>query len=372
MTETSVPADLLALVRPEVRAQRAYRVATELDGGAKLDQNESPYDLPEDVKRAALDAFLATDWNRYPPDRPQALVARLAETLDWPEDGLLVGRGSNELTHTVGLCFVAPGAKVVLPRPMFSLWENMVATFGGEPVPVEAGPDLAHDPADIVAALRDSEAPLGVVCTPNNPTGQAFSLDALADMADAASGFFLIDEAYVEFEEGQTALDLARERPHVLVMRTFSKALGLAGMRLGYLAGHPEVIAELGKPRLPFLVDRLSEAVGLAVLDRPELVAERVAVLARERDRLLDALARRDDVETRPSRANFFLLRTRLAPADLHAAMQREGVRIRNVSGYPALAGGDDGRFSTGWVRVSVGTPDENSTFLAALDRVLA
>src|SRR5690606_25934214 len=279
--------ELRDLVRPAVRARTTYRVATEVDDAAKLDQNESPYDVPPRVKQAALSHFLACDWNRYPPDRPHALIEALAAKLDWPEDGLIIGRGSNELTHTVGLALVGEGTKVVLPRPMFALYDSVVRVFGGEVVPVDPQPDLSHAPDDVVAAMEASGAPLTVVCSPNNPTGHAFSFEALERFAEAAPGFLLIDEAYVEFVEGPNAA-------------------GLAGLRLGYLLGHPGVIAELEKPHLPFLVDRLSETVALAMLEDDAVVAERVRVLTAEREKMLAALARRGDVETVPSAANFF------------------------------------------------------------------
>lgn len=375
MSEAPVDAvdALVELVRPEVRRQRAYRVATQLDEAAKLDQNESPFDVPVEVKEAALSVFAGGEWNRYPPDRPHELIARLADELGWPREGLVVGRGSNELTHTVATCLVAPGTPVVLPRPMFALWESVVRMTAGQVVPVGPEPDFSHDPAAVIAAMRASGAPLAVVCSPNNPTGHAFTHDALLAMAAAAPGFLLIDEAYTEFLGGKNALDVLRQRGNVLVMRTFSKAMGMAGLRLGYLAGHPDVIAEFEKARLPFLVDRLSEAVAIAMLDRQDVVRRRVDSLARGRDFLLSRLAQRRDVETIPSAANFFLMRTARDPAALQASLLAEGVRVRDVSGYPELAGGPgpSGRFETGWVRVSVGTDAENSDFLAALDRTL-
>ena len=359
---TSDLAPLLDLVRPEVRARTTYRVATEVDDSVKLDQNESPYDVPPRTKKAALGHFLASDWNRYPPDRPHKLIAALAKYLDWPEDGLIIGRGSNELTHTVGLALVDRGTRVVLPHPMFALYESVVRVFGGEVVPVDPQPDFSHRADDVIAAMQASSAPLTVVCSPNNPTGAAFAFADLERLAQAAPGFLLIDEAYVEFVAGPDAGDLARRYPNVLVMRTFSKAMGMAGLRLGYLMAHPDVVAELEKPHLPFLIDRLSQSVALALLECDDLVHERVHTLTAEREKLLAALAARSDVETVPSAANFFIMRTPLAPADLLARLLDEGVRIRNVSGYPALAG---------WVRVSVGLPAENRAFLKALNRVL-
>lgn len=367
------PRELAALVRPAVRAERAYRVTTELDVPAKLDQNESPFGLPQPVLEVLLDALRRGEWQRYPSDRPHRLVARLADELGWPAEGIIVGRGSNELIHSLGLCLVPPARRVVLPRPMFALFESVVRMHGGEVVAVAPEPDLSHSAEAVIRALRRSGAPLAIVCSPNNPTGHAFSFAELTALADAAPGLLVIDEAYVEFAEAETAVDLARERPQVMVLRTMSKAMGLAGLRVGYLLGHPVVIAEMEKARLPFLVDRLSEAAAIALLDHREVIRARVALISAERERVVGALRARGDVEILPSRANFFLLRSALAPAALQAALLREGVRVRSMAAYPELAGGPwvSGRFDTGWVRVSVGTPGENSDFLAALERVL-
>ncbi len=355
--------DLIELIRPEVREEKAYRVDTAVDRAAKLDQNESPYGLPPEIEQAAQEALRMTDWNRYPSDRPHRLVTALAEKLDWPEEGIIVGRGSNELTPTVGLAFVQPGTPVVLPSPMFALYGSIVRVFGGREVKVAPEADFSHSADAVIAAMHESKAPLAVVCSPNNPTGANFSHEDLTRMAAAAPGFLLIDEAYFEFIEGPTAVDLMRTTPNVLVMRTFSKAMGLAGVRLGYLMGHPTIIEELQKPRLPFLIDRVSESIGLAMLERDDLIRERVAVLNGERVKLRAALAEMEGVETMDSSANFFIMRTPLPPAKLLSSLLDEGVRIRNVSGYPELAG---------WVRASVGLPAENRVFLDALKRVLS
>lgn len=363
---------LLSLFRSEVRAQRAYRVPTEIDDSAKLDQNECPYDVPDDVKAAVLDAFRKEPWNRYPADRPHDLIAKLSEVLDWPVDGIIVGRGSNELTHTLGLCLIDRGTNVVLPDPMFALYANVVKTFGGEVVAVPADENIVHSADAVIAAMQQSNAQLTVVCAPNNPTGHTFTYEELDRMAEAAPGFFVIDEAYVEFCEGATALDILRKQKNVIVVRTLSKAMGLAGIRIGYLAAHPEIVAELEKPRLPFLIDRLSEMTAIALLDRPEIVQERVAELSSERDRILSELRLRDDVEIAPSNANFFLFRCAIPASELQQSLFREGVRVRPMSGFKALAGGDGGRFDSAWVRISVGTPSENRRLMKALASVLA
>ncbi len=357
------------LIRPEVRAQHAYRVPTTIEAIAKVDQNESPYDLPADLKRAALDAFAEAPWNRYPDDRPHRLVAALADRIGVPSESVIVGRGSNELTYTLALCFLERGTPVVLPSPMFALYTSAFEMQGADVVDVLADEALQYDVDAILEAACRTEAPLTVVTTPNNPTGQTIAHADLERLAAGVPGILVIDEAYHEFLDGPTATDLLADHENVLVMRTFSKAFGLAGVRLGYLIGAPALIQEMEKARLPFLVDRLGEEVGLQILQHPDLVAERVAELKAARADLETWLAGVDGVEVLPGEANFFLIRTPLDAPDLQRRMGEHGVLIRNVSGYAALAA-RDGR--PGWARISVGAPEENEAFRAALTAVLA
>ena len=357
------------LVRPEVRAERAYRVPTTLEAAAKVDQNESPFDLPDALKRRALDALAATPWNRYPDDRPHRLVAAVERREGLPEGSVIVGRGSNELTQTLGLCFLDGGVPVVLPSPMFSLFASVARMHGADVVDVPAGPDLRHDPDAILEAAQRTGAPLTIVVTPNNPTGQTVPHADLHRLAEGVPGVLVIDEAYHEFLDGPTATDVLKAHDNVLVMRTFSKAFGLAGVRLGLLLGHPEMIAEVEKSRVPFLIDRLGEEVGLAVLEETALVAERVATLRAERAALEAWLGQKEGVEVLPGEANFFLVRTPLDAADLQARLARHGVLIRNMAGYPALAARDG---KPGWVRISAGTPAENEAFRTAFDAVMS
>ena len=357
------------LVRPEIRAERAYRVPTTIEAAAKVDQNESPFDLPDAIKRRALDALAATPWNRYPDDRPHRLVAAVESREGLPEGSVIVGRGSNELTQTLALCFLDEGTPVVLPSPMFSLFASVARMHGADVVDVPAGPDLRHDPDAILEAAQKADAPLTIVVTPNNPTGQTISHADLHRLAEGVPGVLVIDEAYHEFLDGPTATDVLKAHPNVLVMRTFSKAFGLAGVRLGLMMGHPEMIAEIEKSRVPFLIDRLGEEVGLAVLDEKDLVDERVATLKAERQSLEAWLAAKDGVEVLPGEANFFLIRTPLDAADLQARLAEHGVLIRNMGGYPALAA-QDGK--PGWIRISAGTPAENEAFRRAFDAVMS
>jgi histidinol-phosphate aminotransferase len=251
---------------------------------------------------------------------------------------------------------------------MFALYSSVMRMFEAEIHEVGPEADLSHDPATILAAAQEANASLTIVTTPNNPTGQTIPHDGLRQLAAGVPGILVIDEAYHEFLSGPTALDVLAEYSNVLVMRTFSKAMGLAGLRIGTLVGHPDLIQEIEKARLPFVVDRLAEAVALALLERDDLVQARVAELRAEHDRLASAMGAMPGCEVLPGAANFCLFRTPVPHADLRQALSAEGVNVRDVTGYPDLAPRDG---MPGWLRVSVGTPEENDAFLTSLRSVM-
>lgn len=361
-SQTASLEDVLRTIRPAVRAERPYIVGG-TETPVKLNQNESPFDLPEDLKRHLLDEFSAVAFNRYPTEQPDRLRHALAESLDYDPDGLLIGNGSNELTYTLGLVLIAPGTPVVLPRPMFSLYEKVVRLYDGALTPVPPRADLSFDADALLAAVRDVRPALVVLTTPNNPTALAMPLAEIeAIVAEAAPGVVVVDEAYVEFNEEGRARPLLAQYPNLLILRTFSKAFGLAGLRLGYLMGHPGVIRTFGKSRLPFMVDRFAEMTACALLACPDLIRERVAAMIASRKELETALAAMEGVETVPSQTNFLLFRTPLEPTVVMARLAKDGVLVRNMGGYPELAG---------YLRVNAGTAAENKAFRAALESAL-
>jgi histidinol-phosphate aminotransferase len=353
---------VLSHIRPAVRRQRPYHVGGVPDIQVKLNQNESPLDLPEDLKQELLAAFFYTPFNRYPTEQPDRLRQALGRLVDWDPEGILVGNGSNELTYTFGLTMIDRGTPVVLPRPMFSLYETVVRLHEGALTAIPPRPDFHFDVEAILAAVRRLEPSLVVLTTPNNPTGLAMPLDAVETIVQATPGFVVVDEAYVEFTEEASARTILDAYPNLILLRTFSKAFGLAGLRLGYLVGHPAVIGELLKARLPFMVDRLAEMTALALLERPALIQERVALMKHECRALTEALAGLDGVSVVPSQANFVLFKTPVAPDALLRRLAEAGVLVRTMSGYPELQG---------YLRVNAGTAAENKVFMVALKEAL-
>lgn len=357
-----IPDTLLALIRQEVRSQLPYIVPGARPVPVKLNQNESPFDIPEHLKRELLEAFFDLDFNRYPSEQPMRLMEKLEETLGLPSGSVIVGNGSNELTYTLGMCFVHPGDAVVLPRPMFALYESMVHLHGGKVIGIAPRTDLQFDVEAILAAIDQHQPPLVILTTPNNPTGLAMEFSDVEKIVRRAPGFVVIDEAYHEFHSSTSALTLQRKYPGVIVLRTMSKAFGLAGLRLGYMVAQPTLITEIMKSRLPFMIDRLAEHVALSLLERADLVNSQIRTILENTEALKTAMHARSGIEVLPSQTNFVLFRAERDPSALLNDLADRGVLVRNMGGYPELKG---------YLRVTSGTLAENKVFLEALDSVL-
>ena len=353
---------VIGRVQPRVRAEHPYVVAGDPDLPVKLNQNESPYDLPEALKEELLESIRALPLNRYPREHPDRLAKAIAESLGRETEEILVGNGSNEISYLLGLCLIEAGTPVVLPRPMFSLYEKVARLFGADLASVPALEDLSFDVDSVIDQVTRRRPALTILATPNNPTGLALPLEEIRRVAEAATGVLLVDEAYAEFNEERSALELTSEYPHVVVMRTFSKAWGLAGLRVGYLVGHPQLLAEFRKARLPFVVDRIAEAAAVLLLKHADDLQERIASITVERKKLEARLGELEEVQTVPSQANFVIFRTSVEPSLLMARLAEAGVLLRDMGGYPELRG---------YLRVNAGTPDENRAFLAALEESL-
>ena len=363
MPPPPLPESLLHLIRPAVRAQHPYIV-----GGAtehipvKLNQNESPYDIPEAMKKSLLEAFFKIPFNRYPTEQPDPLRKALARHIGCTPDHLLIGNGSNELTHTLGLCLIERDAPVVLPAPMFSLYTSVVRLFAGRLITVPCRADLHFDVPALADAISNHRPVLTVLTTPNNPTGLAMKLRDIESLIECSNGYVVVDEAYVEFSEEESAYLLLKKYPNLILMRTFSKAFGLAGLRLGYMVAHPDVISEFLKARLPFMINRLAQTVALTLLDHADLVSKHVNALKQACRRLEQSLKAMDGVDVVAGQANFLLFKTPLKPENIMKNLSSQGVLVRNMSGYPELAG---------YLRVNAGSPEENKAFLNALEIAL-
>lgn len=347
-------------VKEQVRKVPPYTLRT-YDAPVKINQNENPYDFPADLKEEVFRRFRDRRWSRYPEFVPESLRAALAEFAGWKKDGILVGNGSNELLLASLMVLVRERTPVVLPVPTFTVYGLVSQVLGARLVTAPLREDMTYDAGALLAAAEEAGARVLIVGSPNNPTGSVLSLEDLRRILENFPGHVLLDEAYFEFC-GCTGLGLLEEFPRLLIARTFSKAMGMAGLRVGYLMTHPELTAEIAKAKLPYNVNQFSLTAAEVALENLGRFRPSIDAVLRDRDLLGAELREVPGVRVFPTGANFFLLELPAPPRVVFEDLHRQGVLVRDVSAYPMLSR---------CLRVSVGTPDENSRFLEALRRSL-
>jgi histidinol-phosphate aminotransferase len=343
-------------VRPEIRALAAYHVPP-AEGYIKLDAMENPYRWPAAMVEEWLGLLRDVSLNRYPDPSAAALKARLKEAMAVPADmELLLGNGSDELIQMLAMTVAAPGRVVLAPEPSFVMY-RMIATFVGmEYVGVPLAADFSLDLEAMLAAMERHQPALVFLAYPNNPTGNLFDAAAMEAIIAACPGLVVVDEAYHAFADSSFMARLGRY-DNLVVMRTVSK-MGLAGLRLGLLAGPAAWLTEFDKTRLPYNINVLTQVSADFALSHRTVLEEQTRQICRDREALWQALSAMAGVEVFPSRANFILFR--VAEADkVFAALKAQGVLIKNLN--PA------GGALRGCLRVTVGTAAENAAFLQAL-----
>ena len=351
--------------RVGVRAVTPYTIVEE-EGETKLNQNESPFDVPDEIKDEVARRLKGLAWNRYHQKVPERLREVIAADAAVDTECVIAGSGSNLVLQWVFEAFGGTGRTMLTPAPSFSLYPLWARVTETQQVTVPLDERFEYDVDGFLRAIERERPELVVLCLPNNPTGGELALDgvvAIADACRAVGGLTVVDEAYREFSAAtHDRTSLVRERDDVILVRTCSKAFSAAGMRLGYLLASQSIADELRKVVPPFHLNLFAAVLGQVLWERKALFAERVAEILAERQRLESALSRFPDLEVFPSHANFFLLRTPRA-REVHEALAAEGVLIRRLGGDERLAD---------CLRVNAGRVEENDRFLSILERVLS
>lgn len=344
------------LIRDEIRALSAYHVP-DASGYVKLDAMENPYRLPDALRAEIAQLAADAEINRYPDAACGKLKARLRESQDIPDDlDILLGNGSDEIIQILAMAIARPGATILGLEPSFVMYKMIAAFTAVHYVGVPLKPDFTLDIDATLNAIQQHQPALIFIAYPNNPTGNLFDAAALARILDAAPGLVVMDEAYHVFAQ-KSYLGQLGHYPNLVVMRTLSK-LGLAGLRLGFLVGRAKWLSELDKLRLPYNVNVLTQLVAERVLAAADVLEAQAAAIRSERSRMAAELAAMPGVTAYPSDANFILFRVSDADRTFEGLKQK-GVLIKNLSrAHPMLAN---------CLRVTVGTPQENSQFLTSL-----
>jgi histidinol-phosphate aminotransferase len=343
--------------RPGLREVGPYD-SPQIEVAVRLNTNECPLPLPEGFSEDLAAAVRELPLNRYPDGQMRALREALAARTGHPVDGIWAANGSNEILAQLLQAYGGPDRRAAVFEPTYLLHRRLC--WLTQTAIVERRLEPPFSIADEDVAWLSHEAPdVAFVCSPNNPTGNAQTLDAIHAVADEAGGLVIVDEAYVDFG-GETALPLVAEHPNVAIVRTFSKSFAMAGARIGYVVTSPEVVADLERVRLPYHMSALTQTAALVALGHADDAITALDALRTERDRIVRQLAAIDGVTVFPSQANFVLFRPPGDAKDVWRQLLDRGVLVRDLT--EVVEGG---------LRVTAGTTHEVDLFLKALEEVL-
>lgn len=349
--------------RPGVASLEGYH-SPQVEVEVRLNTNESPVPPPASFTEAVAAAAAEQKWHRY-PDRTVGVLRRaLAESHGISPAQIFAANGSNEVIQSLQLAYGGLDRTAAIFEPTYAMYAQIAAVTGTSVISGSRGSDHRLVPGEAMHLLVEKQPNLVFLCSPNNPTGTIDPLDLISEMVDVASqygGLVVVDEAYGQFS-GQSALSIFSDDLPLVVCRTFSKTWAMAGVRLGYLAAPTWCIAELEKVVLPYHLDSLKQQIGVLALEHEGSMADRVAQLVAERERVTAAMAELP-LTLWSSEANFLLFRPEAHDGrELWTGLVERSVLIRDFTTFPGLEG---------CLRVTIGTPHENDRFLDALRELL-
>ena len=368
LNRMSLSEKVKTFIRPEIQALAAYHVPDSADT-IKLDAMENPYRWPDDLVEKWLNVIREVELNRYPDPAARVLKQHLREAMEVPKDAeVLLGNGSDELIQMIMMAMAGQNKNgeqhtVLSVEPGFVMYK-MIAIFMGMPylgVPLQD--DFSLDEVSFLNAIKEHQPAVIFLAYPNNPTSNLFDEKTIRNIIAAAPGVVVIDEAYHAFAD-KSFMPLLNEYENLLVMRTVSK-MGLAGLRLGLLAGKAEWLNEFDKVRLPYNINILTQASAEFAIKNRDVLDKQTQQICADREQLFNELAQIKSITVYPSQANFILVRVKAGQADsIFNALKEQGVLIKNLN--PA------GSLLTDCLRITVGTADENKTFLNLFHKILA
>ena len=325
----------------------------------KLDSNENLFIPPSRFSQIFKEVLKELDPRLYPQSEKIILIKALSDYLDLPSECFAIGNGSDELIETTVTAFLRKSEKAISIMPTFSMYEIIVETHGNAYDAVPLGDEFSLD-VDALFSKVTPETVLCILCTPNNPTGNQFELNSVRKIVEEFKGIVLIDEAYAEFAPSSIK-ELIKEFDNLIILRTFSKTFGLAGLRIGYSLACPEVTSLLRGTQLPWNVNKFSMRMATKVLEKREVFLEDIERVKTERSKMIKRLNRISGVKAFNSDANFVLFRTEKDADTVFKELRRKGILIRNIGYIP---------FFNKCLRVTIGLPEMNDQFIKALEEI--
>ena len=328
-----------------------------------ISANENSADVPFELRREIEREVRKVAFNRYPDPLANELRDLIADANGLDRDQVLMGNGGDELLFDMALAWGGPGRTFLNLPPTFTVYKNNAQLTNTRIVDVERLPDFSIDEEALLARLAQGDIDYTILTSPNNPSGNLADITLIERVLEAADTLVMVDEAYFEFSR-QTARPLLERYENLIILRTFSKAFSLAGVRMGYLLGSPNVLREFKKVRQPYSVDAVSQAIARVVYRNRAEFERGIDLIIQERARLLDELGVMPGVQVYPSDANYILFRLAqsIDAGQVWQKLLDSGVLVRDFSRSAGLEN---------CLRVSVGSPEENTRFLEELQKAL-
>lgn len=347
-------------IREDLQELVPYR-ASNYEHKIALNSNESPFDLPGGTKKRLIKHIQRDNlFNRYPDPDSTLLRQAIAKHCKVDASNILVASGSDELIQMIINTFVNKGEYVLYPTPSFSMYKIYTQICGGIPVSVELGEDYKYNIDTFIEMGHRYDAKVAFICNPNNPTGTTIDREEIKSFIEEFKGIVVIDEAYIEFHGG-TVMDLILKYDNVIILRTFSKAFGAAGLRIGYLVANQDIVDDVYVTKSPYNINTFSQLTALELLKDWDKVKERIDYIIAERERLYGILCAIDNIDVFPSSANFLLIKVEDSQY-VYDELLKTGILVRNFSEDDILAN---------HIRVSIGSKEENDMFLQEFLNIL-
>lgn len=334
---------------------------TERDYRIKVNANECNLNLPPLVEERVLTRLSRIAFNRYPNYEYDSLREQIAQNFSVDKGQILIGSGSSEIIEKVFYAFGGSTSnKIVYPQPSFSMYKIYAKAAEAQPIPFDLDDNYDLDVEKFIATVKSEAANLAVVCNPNNPTGNVITVDDIEKIAKSIDCAFLVDEAYVEFY-GKSSVNLIKKYPNLIVARTFSKAYGLAGTRVGYMIANEDVTKMIEKTYMPYHMNTLSLATADIVYQMRDEFVPRIQMMISERKRMSEQLKTLDGVKVFPSSTNFVLIHYDKA-IELNEHLESMSIGVRSFGSAPRLEN---------CLRISMGTRQENDEWFAAIKKFM-
>ncbi len=344
-------------VKADILGINSYSVP-KIECSIRLDGNESPFETGPGLSKIISDSIASVEFNRYPDPDSTVLKQLISEKYDFPKEGLLIGNGSDELIQMLIETVTGKSGVVLVPSPTFSMYSLTSLILDNKVVESDLDDNFDLDTGDILNKIDESDPDLLFFASPNNPTGNAFTTDRIIEIVEATTGVVVVDEAYFDYY-GNTVIPLIKKYDNLVVLRTLSK-IGFAAIRLGVLFAGIEIAGQVNKTRLPYNINTVSQKIAEAVFSNDQMLKENYKKIISERKRVFNELNKIENIEVYPSDANFFLIKVPDADYCFNTMAEKD-ILIRNLS--------RPGRLS-GCIRITIGTPEENNSFLDAMSAV--